>query len=72
MKDSYFCKISFFDKSKMKILVTGANGLLGHHVVMQLLKLNHHVKIIVRSTRNIFFDLSAVEIIEGNFSDYKN
>ncbi len=56
----------------MKVLVTGANGLLGHHVVMELLKRNHNVKIIVRSTRNIFFDLSAVEVIEGNFSEYKS
>jgi len=72
MKDSYFCKISFLYKSKMKILVTGANGLLGHHVVMQLLKQNHHVKIIVRSTQNLFFDLPALEVIEGNFSEYKS
>ncbi|NDP19952.1 MAG: NAD-dependent epimerase/dehydratase family protein [Paludibacter sp.] len=56
---------------KMKILVTGANGLLGHHVVMELLKRYYSVKIIVRKTQNIFFDLSSVEVCEGNFSNYQ-
>jgi nucleoside-diphosphate-sugar epimerase len=51
----------------MKVLVTGANGLLGHHVVMELLKRSHNVSIIVRDTQNIFFDKSAVEIQIGNF-----
>ena len=53
----------------MKILVTGANGLLGHHVVFELLKRNHEVRIIVRSTQNIYFDLNEVEVFEGNFTD---
>ncbi|HBG58765.1 MAG TPA: NmrA family transcriptional regulator, partial [Porphyromonadaceae bacterium] len=44
----------------MQILVTGANGLLGHHVVMQLLDRGHQVKIIVRSTDKIHFDLNRV------------
>jgi len=53
----------------MKILVTGANGLLGHHVVFELLKRKHEVRIIVRSTQNIYFDLNQVEVFEGNFTD---
>lgn len=53
----------------MKILVTGANGLLGHHVVMELLNRGCEVKIIVRSTNKIFFDLTKVEYIIGNFGD---
>lgn len=53
----------------MKILVTGANGLLGHHVVMQLLDLNYDVRIVVRSTTEICFDLQRVEVEKGNFTD---
>lgn len=53
----------------MNVLVTGANGLLGHHVVMELLNRHHVVQIIVRSSRNIYFDLSAVEVFEGNFME---
>lgn len=53
----------------MKILVTGANGLLGHHVVMQLLERKYEVRIIVRSTKDICFDLSRVEVESGNFTN---
>jgi len=56
----------------MKVLVTGANGFLGHRVVMELLLRNEQVRIIVRSTRDIHFDLNLVEIVEGNFTDYNN
>ena len=53
----------------MKILVTGANGLLGHHVVMQLLEKQHDVTIIVRSRKKIFFDLEKVTVVEGSFTN---
>ena len=53
----------------MKILVTGANGLLGHHVVMQLLERKYDVRIIVRSTKDICFDLNKVEVELGNFTE---
>ena len=55
----------------MNVLVTGANGLLGHHVVMELLKNKHSVQIIVRSCHHIFFDLQAVTVFEGDFTDDK-
>ncbi len=55
----------------MKVLVTGANGLLGHHVVLELLKRQYEVRIIIRSKRNIYFDLATVEVVEGNFVDYQ-
>ena len=55
----------------MKVLVTGANGLLGHWVVFELLRRNHQVSIIVRSKQNIHFDLNAVEVHTGNFTDYQ-
>jgi nucleoside-diphosphate-sugar epimerase len=53
----------------MKILVTGANGLLGHHVVMQLLALQHDVNIVVRSRQRIYFDISKVTVVDGNFTN---
>jgi len=53
----------------MKILVTGANGLLGHHVVMELINRGHEIRIIVRSTQKIDFELSWVEVVTGNFTD---
>ena len=55
----------------MRILVTGANGLLGHHVVMELLERNEQVSIIVRSTANIYFNLQRVHIFKGDFTDYE-
>lgn len=55
----------------MTILVTGANGLLGHWVVQELLDRNYTVKIVVRNWKNIFFDLKSVEVITGNFINYK-
>jgi len=54
----------------MKVLVTGANGLLGHHVVLELLERHYQVRIIVRSILNIYFDLVGVEVFEGNFAHY--
>jgi len=56
----------------MKVLVTGANGFLGHRVVMELLYRKLQVRIIVRHTGDIHFDLNLVEIVVGNFTDYSN
>jgi len=53
----------------MKILVTGANSLLGHHVVFELLNKSYEVNIIVRNDSNIFFDKGKVNIYKGNFYD---
>ncbi|MDD4199574.1 MAG: NAD-dependent epimerase/dehydratase family protein [Paludibacter sp.] len=53
----------------MRVLVTGANGLLGHHVVMELLNTGHDVRIIVRSVPKIGFDLNRVEVVTGSFAD---
>lgn len=53
----------------MKILVTGANGLLGHHVVMQLLEKQYDVTVIVRSRKKIFFDLTKVSVVESSFTN---
>lgn len=53
----------------MRVLVTGANGLLGHHVVMELLNTGHDVRIIVRSVSKIGFDMNRVEVVTGSFAD---
>jgi nucleoside-diphosphate-sugar epimerase len=55
----------------MKILVTGANGLLGHHVVMQLLERNEEVSVIVRSKNAVFFDVSKVNLTLGDFTSHQ-
>jgi dihydroflavonol-4-reductase len=56
----------------MKVLVTGANGLLGHHVVQQLQKENHDIRIILRGNREIYFDKTNIETVGGNFYDYES
>jgi len=56
----------------MRVLVTGANGLLGHHVVFELLKKKHDVQVIVRSTRNIHFETQSVHVFEGDFSHFES
>ena len=53
----------------MKDLVTGAKGLLGHHLVQQLIALQAEVHVIVRSTKGIFFPLDKVQLFTGNFTD---
>jgi dihydroflavonol-4-reductase len=54
----------------MNVLVTGSSGLLGHHVVFELLKKQHQLRVIVRSIQKIYFDLEQVQVFEGNFDDY--
>lgn len=52
----------------MRVLVTGANGFLGHHIVFTLLQRNMEVNILVRSTEKIFFDLTRVKVFQGSFT----
>lgn len=54
----------------MKVLVTGANGLLGHNVVLELQKRQCEIQIIVRSTDKIYFNMDDIEIFKANFTDY--
>lgn len=56
----------------MKTLVVGASGATGKHLVEQLLRSGHQVKIIVRSTGNIpeqWNDNAQLTIIRGNVSE---
>lgn len=56
----------------MKILITGANGLLGHHVVMQLQQNHHEIRILLRGSRDLYFDKTGIEIYNGTFTDYNS
>jgi dihydroflavonol-4-reductase len=56
----------------MKILITGANGLLGHHVVMQLQQQQHEIRIILRGERDLYFDKTGIDIYNGTFTDYNS
>ena len=51
----------------MKVLVTGATGLLGHHIVFELIKKKHQVICLVRPNSNIqYLRELDVEFIEGD------
>ncbi|MGZ3790156.1 MAG: NAD-dependent epimerase/dehydratase family protein [Bacteriovorax sp.] len=56
----------------MKVLVTGANGFLGHHLIKKLLTLNFEVTALVRANSD-FANLSGlnVEIVHGDILDYE-
>ncbi len=54
----------------MKVLVTGATGLLGNNVVRQLLDASHHVRVLVRKNSSLkTLEGLDVEIFTGDVSD---
>jgi dihydroflavonol-4-reductase len=54
----------------MKVLVTGATGLLGNHVARELIRTGHHVKLLVRPTSDLrgIADIPAT-LAYGTLSD---
>jgi dihydroflavonol-4-reductase len=53
----------------MKVLVTGANGLLGSHIVQELVNRNYHVRVLVRPGSNLFLlEGLPVEYFEGQIT----
>jgi len=72
MKDLLLLCVVISKQPIMKVFVTGANGLLGHQVVIELLNRKHDVKAIVRNVTGIHYDLSAVDFCKGNFANYEN
>ena len=50
----------------MKVLLLGANGLLGHNVMNKLIEDGHRVRVLVRRRP---FDVEGIEVIYGNFLD---
>lgn len=54
----------------MRVLVTGATGLLGHHIVKELLKGNTPVRLLLRNPNgNLWKDSLLVEMVKGNIED---
>ena len=55
-----------------KVFVTGANGLLGTNLIIQLLEENYRVKALVRNTSNFkLISNEKVQVIEGNLGNLK-
>ena len=55
----------------MRVLVTGASGFLGGHLVKELLSRDYHVKAFVRKTSDIsnFEESANLEFIYGDLTD---
>lgn len=51
----------------MKVLLTGANGLLGHNILLKLLGNGHEVNAIVRKKESLSVTDSKLHVTEGNF-----
>lgn len=52
----------------MKVLLLGVTGLLGHHVLQQLLNRGHEVVAIVRSPHKLLITHANLEVVEANLS----
>src|SRR5258707_181173 len=52
----------------MKILVTGATGTVGHHIVEQLIQSDHQVRALTRNPAKANFP-AGVEVIAGDLTD---
>lgn len=50
----------------MKVLVTGAGGFLGRHVVAELVRRGHRVRALTRAGSDIAHDAQRVEIVRGD------
>lgn len=56
----------------MRVLLTGANGLLGHNVIRCLLEQEHEVNAIVRNAKSLLIADNRLHVHEGNFLDYND
>ncbi len=52
-----------------KILITGATGLLGQHIVRQAIESNKNVRVLVRDKKKALFPYK-IEMIEGDIRDF--
>ena len=53
----------------MKVLVTGADGMLGSHIVLELIKRNHVVSVFVLPNQSMLFPELQLNRIQGNILD---
>lgn len=56
----------------MNILLTGANGFVGSHLLERLLSAGHHLTVLLRPTSDVRFiadHLSRVKVVRGGLSD---
>ncbi len=56
----------------MRVLLTGANGLLGHNIIKRLLEQGHEVNAIVRNAKSLLFNDERIRVFEGSFLDYND
>jgi putative NADH-flavin reductase len=56
----------------MKILVFGATGATGHHLLLQALKLRHSVTAFVRDPSKFKIDSDRIKIHRGDAGDYQS
>lgn len=54
----------------MRVLLTGANGLLGHNIILKLVESGHSVVAIVRQSNALRLNYPQLTVVEGNFLDY--
>ena len=56
----------------MKIVVFGANGRTGVHVVEYAKRRGHRVRAFVRSSKKLRFDSSGIDVVEGNVNSFQD
>lgn len=53
----------------MRVLLTGANGLLGHNIILRLLEGGHEINAIVRNAKSLVLSDERLKVFEGSFLD---
>lgn len=56
----------------MRVLLTGANGLLGHNIVLRLLRQGHEVNAIVRKAESLCVKDDRLNVFEGSFLNHSD
>lgn len=51
----------------MRVLLTGANGLLGHNIILRLLEIGHEINAIVRNAKSLMLSDNSLHVFEGSF-----
>ncbi|MBR4804568.1 MAG: NAD-dependent epimerase/dehydratase family protein [Bacteroidales bacterium] len=56
----------------MRVLLTGANGLLGHNIVFRLLQQGHEVNVIVRKAESLCVNDEKLNVFVGSFLNHSD